>query len=49
MNKVSKSKMTGEIAYSYHKDSGYIIIGNTMADFEKREIANALAHIYGYG
>ena len=49
MNKVSKSKMTGEIAYSYYKDSGNIIIGKTRAEFEKREIASALAHIYGYG
>ncbi len=49
MKKVSKSKMIREIAISYHKDSGNIIIGNTRAEFEKREIANALAHIYGYG
>jgi hypothetical protein len=49
MKNLSRSKMAGEIVYSYHKDPGNIAIGKTKNGFEKREIAEALAHIYGYG
>ena len=47
MKKVSKSKMTGEIAYSYHKDPGNIIIGKTKAEFEKeRNCKCAGSHLW---
>ena len=41
--------MSGEIVYSYHKTPVNIAIRKTKNEFEKREIAEALAHIYGYG
>ncbi len=48
MKKVSKYKMMGEVVYSYQKDPGNIAIGKTKNEFEKREVEEALAHIYGY-
>jgi hypothetical protein len=49
MKKVSKSTMMEEVAYSYHNDPGKIVARKTNKELEKREIAEALAHIYGYG
>ena len=48
MKKASKSQMI-EAVYSHHTYPGNLGKEKTEKKFEKREIAEALAHIYGYG
>ena len=49
MKKVSNSTGMEEVVFSYHEAPGKIAFGKTKKEFENREIAEALAHIYGYG
>ena len=48
MKKALKSQMI-EVVYSHHKGPGNLDNGKAKKEFENREIAEALAHIYGYG
>ena len=48
MKKASKSQMI-EAVYSHHTNPGNLGNEKTEKEFEKMEIAAALAHIYGYG
>ena len=38
-----------EVIYSYLKDPDNMVTEKTKKEFEEREVAEALAHIYGYG
>jgi hypothetical protein len=48
MKEVLKSKRI-EVLYAYHEDLNMIVKGRTEITVEKKEIEDALAHIYGYG
>ncbi|MDF0680625.1 MAG: hypothetical protein P0116_06640 [Candidatus Nitrosocosmicus sp.] len=48
MKKASTSQMI-EAECTHHTNPGNLGNEKTEKEFEKREIAEALAHIYGYG
>jgi hypothetical protein len=48
MKEVLKSKRM-EVLYAYHEDLNKIVKGRTERTVEKKEVEDAIAHIYGYG